>query len=437
MPEFNPQKGNGKQLSGQQYDASRNIFVRFTQWMRTYSGGDAQVRTTGLEGTAGVEITPQDAGEAQTRTYDIAGAQAAILAIVYHWGSYSDVSFPDTLTGLSTVFNKTVGSGTSSHPASQQNAAFVGGGTISVNPRSHAQGSAAILPEVIPATKSIWGRNLPTDNYVFYLLGSAPLSSILGRVSGLAGQSATVVTITIATPGVVTWNTNGLANGDTVVFTTTGALPTGLLPNKIYYVVNVSTNTFQVALTAGGSAINTTGTQSGVQTASKGVKQFPIFKTSDYYISSMGQQVSIAADADSIATLNSSFDGSSRAASYAYGGGASRETGVTNRITHIGPVINGLINGYTTSDSQAVTAVVEASTVALVLNGTTEVTAITNGPTTITATASSGIVPTSLAATSVTAVPTSGLYLTETNSSIDEYGMLQIHAAVIDFSIFA
>jgi hypothetical protein len=82
----------------------------------------------------------------------------------------------------------------------------------------------------------------------------------------LAWLNATV-TVTIASPGVFTWNAHGMANGDPIVFTTTGALPTGLSANTQYWVVNEATNTFQVAATIGGAAINTSGSQSGVHTA--------------------------------------------------------------------------------------------------------------------------------------------------------------------------
>lgn len=83
----------------------------------------------------------------------------------------------------------------------------------------------------------------------------------------LAYRSATA-TITIAAPGVVTWADHGLSVNDTIRFTTTGALPTGLAINTTYYVKTVlSTNTFTVSASAGGAAITTSGTQSGTQTA--------------------------------------------------------------------------------------------------------------------------------------------------------------------------
>jgi hypothetical protein len=76
-------------------------------------------------------------------------------------------------------------------------------------------------------------------------------------------QSAT---ITIDTPGLITV-ASAPANGDMVNFTTTGALPTGLSVGTFYFVVNRTSNTFEVAATAGGTAINTSGSQSGNQTA--------------------------------------------------------------------------------------------------------------------------------------------------------------------------
>lgn len=77
---------------------------------------------------------------------------------------------------------------------------------------------------------------------------------------------AATVTITIASPGVVTWTGHNFLAGSPVVFTTTGALPTGLTAGTTYFVVNPAANTFQVSATVGGAAINTTGSQSGVHT---------------------------------------------------------------------------------------------------------------------------------------------------------------------------
>jgi len=77
------------------------------------------------------------------------------------------------------------------------------------------------------------------------------------------GVTPTVMTVTIASPAVVTLSKN-LTNGDAVVFQTSGALPTGITSGTVYYVINVSGTTCNISTTYGGSAIITTGTQSGV-----------------------------------------------------------------------------------------------------------------------------------------------------------------------------
>ena len=77
-----------------------------------------------------------------------------------------------------------------------------------------------------------------------------------------------VFTVTIATPGVFTKVAHTLVEGDIVHFTTTGALPTGLATNTDYFVIatGLTADAFQVSTTRSGSAVNTTGSQSGVHT---------------------------------------------------------------------------------------------------------------------------------------------------------------------------
>jgi hypothetical protein len=81
------------------------------------------------------------------------------------------------------------------------------------------------------------------------------------------GLLGTVFTVTIASPAVLSSSVT-LVNGMELVFDTTGALPTGLNVGQIYYVINASGGTCNLSATSGGSAITTTGTQSGVHTIS-------------------------------------------------------------------------------------------------------------------------------------------------------------------------
>lgn len=85
----------------------------------------------------------------------------------------------------------------------------------------------------------------------------------------VGNSTSSVVTLTIASPGVVNWGAHGLTADTPVVFVTTGALPTGLVNNGIYYVLaaGLGAGTFRVGATAGGTAIDFTGSQSGVHTA--------------------------------------------------------------------------------------------------------------------------------------------------------------------------
>ena len=100
------------------------------------------------------------------------------------------------------------------------------------------------------------------------------------------GISAFLFTVTIAAPGVVT-TSKVFVDGTALLLETTGSLPTGLTPGTVYYVVNTSGVTFQLAATPGGTPITTTGTQSGTHTISQrgislstlnGASNTPIFQ---------------------------------------------------------------------------------------------------------------------------------------------------------------
>lgn len=83
----------------------------------------------------------------------------------------------------------------------------------------------------------------------------------------ILGAPSATVTMTVASPCLVTWTANGLPNGTPVVLATTGALPTGLTAGVIYYIVNRTVNAFNLSPTIGGAPIVTTGSQSGTHTA--------------------------------------------------------------------------------------------------------------------------------------------------------------------------
>jgi hypothetical protein len=126
-------------------------------------------------------------------------------------------------------------------------------------------------------TVSVYGNTLA--NLLNKLVGYTTLKTELLNASAAftvthtskeqvdSGSKATI-TMTIASPAVISWAAHGFSAGQAVQFLSTGALPTGLTIGTWYFVLatGLVAGAFQVAATVGGAAINTTGTQSGVHT---------------------------------------------------------------------------------------------------------------------------------------------------------------------------
>lgn len=115
-----------------------------------------------------------------------------------------------------------------------------------------------------------WAANT-VPNYWLFARGQAISRTTYSDLFNVLCSNKGTVTITIASPGVVTLNSHGfLASGESVYLTTTGALPTGLTQNTLYYIIYVDANTFRLATSRAnalaGTAINTSGTQSGTHT---------------------------------------------------------------------------------------------------------------------------------------------------------------------------
>lgn len=119
----------------------------------------------------------------------------------------------------------------------------------------------AILSQTLPAACRGAFYALNTDGSVTVFAGTV---NALYRANNSdyswvpVGRGATV-TITAASPGVVTLASNGFVANEPVVFSNTGgALPAAITAGQVYYVKTVLTaNTFTISATAGGAAINT------------------------------------------------------------------------------------------------------------------------------------------------------------------------------------
>ena len=94
----------------------------------------------------------------------------------------------------------------------------------------------------------------------------APISD----TAGTTVVSQATVTITIASPAVITWASHGLTVDDVVNFTTTGALPTGITSGSDYYVKPVSVDTFQICIADGSVTGSISGTTLTVSAVTRG-----------------------------------------------------------------------------------------------------------------------------------------------------------------------
>ena len=76
------------------------------------------------------------------------------------------------------------------------------------------------------------------------------------------------VTMTIADPCIITWAGHEFVLWNPISFTTTGALPTGIVASTTYFISKiVSLDTFEISETIGGVSVRTSGSQSGTHTA--------------------------------------------------------------------------------------------------------------------------------------------------------------------------
>ena len=125
-------------------------------------------------------------------------------------------------------------------------------------------------------TLRIWSQNNFGEDLVY-----GPRVGAMYYWNASYGTSSPTVSITIASPAVVTLGFSPV-NGDAFFLETSGQLPTGLVPGTVYYVVNASGTTCNLAATAGGAAINTSGTQSGTHYISvRGIKVSQLAGASD------------------------------------------------------------------------------------------------------------------------------------------------------------
>lgn len=128
--------------------------------------------------------------------------------------------------------------------------------------------AAGLIPTAIPAG-SIFDFVSPTAPPGWLTCdGSAVSRSTYSTLFAAITRNVGAPTISLASPAVITMASHGLVVGDAVFFETTGALPTGITADTTYYVISAGygSGAFEISATPGGSAINTSVSQSGTHT---------------------------------------------------------------------------------------------------------------------------------------------------------------------------
>jgi hypothetical protein len=126
-----------------------------------------------------------------------------------------------------------------------------------------------ILAVIIPLCLAGIAHAQSIGGSIYPGLNPAPTSTLTLPTETISNASTSA---TCASPIVFTWTANALQNGESVVLSGTAPCPTtGPSLAVPYYVVAVTANTFEIALTPGGAAIAGTGTASNAATVTKSV----------------------------------------------------------------------------------------------------------------------------------------------------------------------
>lgn len=167
-------------------------------------------------------------------------------------------------------------------------AGFLGGYSYSTNLYSALIEDSTVTFTNATEKVNLTGHGfLDGDAVIFNTTGTLPAELAVGTVYYVIAKATNDFQLTltpICTATAVTFDTtddevdltaHGLSVGMKVKFATTGTLPTGLTAGTTYYVQSVTNaNSFKVSATAGGTAIDLTGTPSGTHTVIGVVESF-------------------------------------------------------------------------------------------------------------------------------------------------------------------
>lgn len=129
-----------------------------------------------------------------------------------------------------------------------------------------------IIRSMIPAKPYLYAdthlvsSTVTEADYTAYSTTEAGLFSAEALPRRQVVSPAGAITLTIASPCVLTWTQSQLPENTPIYFTTSGALPTGITAGKIYFVRRLTDSTYNLATKPDGQGISASGSQSGTHT---------------------------------------------------------------------------------------------------------------------------------------------------------------------------
>ena len=200
-----------------------------------------------------------------------------------------------------------------------------------------------IIRSFIPAKPFLYANHHLVSSTVGesdYTAYSRTTAYAAGDVRQVVSPSGTV-TLTIASPCVMTWTQSQLPNNTPVTFATSGALPTGVTAGTVYYAKRLTDSTYNLATKPDGKALNTSGSQSGTHTATA--------TRHDVYEALLGSGVVTASIAGTTMTVTAVTSGTLAIGQILSGTGVTADTTITAFLTGTGGT-----GTYTVSASQTV-----------------------------------------------------------------------------------
>jgi hypothetical protein len=211
-----------------------------------------------------------------TQTASISIASPAVITVPVSPANGTAVAFSTTAalpTGITAntpyyVYNRTGSTyNITTTAGSVQTATVATGGTFTGSISGTTLSLTGISAGTVSVGQIISGTGITAGTTITAFLSG---TGNTGTYTVSVNYASPVASTTITAVGTLVTVGAAPSNGDIVIFTTTGTLPTGITAGTTYYVINRTSTTFQFAASSGSSTpVQITGTsQTGTQTSS-------------------------------------------------------------------------------------------------------------------------------------------------------------------------